>query len=114
MPTNPDNPPSHEAIAARAKEIWSAEGNPDGRHLDHWLQAEKELRGEAEPANSAKESPGRSNGDEALTAATGGSRRASGTVPGAGRQPAKAGGQLAAENRPAGTAKGARFFRKGE
>jgi hypothetical protein len=40
---DPKNVPSHEAIAARSKEIWSAEGNPEGLDLDHWLRAETEL-----------------------------------------------------------------------
>ena len=34
-----------EKIAARAYEIWQANGCPDGRDLDHWFQAERELRG---------------------------------------------------------------------
>jgi hypothetical protein len=114
MPTNPNNPPSHEAIAARAKEIWSAEGNPDGRHLDHWLQAEKELRGEGRPANSAQRKQDRSNDEEASTAATGASGRGADKLQDAGRLPARPGGQLAVENRPGAASKSARFFRKGE
>jgi hypothetical protein len=114
MLTNPDNPPSHEAIAARAKEIWSAEGNPDGRHLDHWLQAEKELRGGAGPASSAQRNEDRSNGEEATTRATGTPGRAAGTPRDADRQPAKAGGQLGTENRPGPGSKGSRFLRRGE
>ncbi len=42
--TNPVKNPSHEAIAARAKEIWSAEGKPEGQELAHWYRAENELR----------------------------------------------------------------------
>ena len=37
--------PSAEKIAARAYEIWQASGCPDGHDLEHWLQAERELRG---------------------------------------------------------------------
>ncbi len=33
-----------DKIAARAYEIWKASGCPDGKDLDHWLQAERELR----------------------------------------------------------------------
>jgi hypothetical protein len=36
---------SAEKIAARAYEIWQANGCPDGQDLEHWLQAERELRG---------------------------------------------------------------------
>ena len=31
-------------VAARAYSIYLEEGCPDGRHLDHWLRAEAELR----------------------------------------------------------------------
>jgi hypothetical protein len=37
--------PPTEKIAARAYEIWQASGRPDGHDMDHWLQAERELRG---------------------------------------------------------------------
>lgn len=36
---------STEQIADRAWQIWQREGCPEGRDLEHWLQAEKELRG---------------------------------------------------------------------
>ncbi len=31
-------------IARRAYEIYEREGRPDGKHTDHWLRAEQELR----------------------------------------------------------------------
>lgn len=30
-------------IRERAYLLWEREGRPDGRHIDHWLQAEREL-----------------------------------------------------------------------
>lgn len=36
----------HEDIAARARTIWEQQGQPEGRDLEHWLQAEVELRRE--------------------------------------------------------------------
>jgi Protein of unknown function (DUF2934) len=30
-------------IRERAYQLWEQEGRPEGRHLDHWLQAEHEL-----------------------------------------------------------------------
>jgi hypothetical protein len=30
-------------IRERSYQIWEQEGRPEGRHLDHWLQAEHEL-----------------------------------------------------------------------
>lgn len=35
--------PDQSAIALRAWEIWQREGCPEGRALDHWLMAEREL-----------------------------------------------------------------------
>ncbi|HEX7860088.1 MAG TPA: DUF2934 domain-containing protein [Verrucomicrobiae bacterium] len=39
---------SSEEIAARAYQIFEREGRTDGRDMDHWLQAEQELRRERE------------------------------------------------------------------
>jgi hypothetical protein len=36
--------PTHDEIAAHAYEIYIREGSVAGRDLDHWLQAEAELR----------------------------------------------------------------------
>jgi len=33
----------HEAIRRRAYEIWEAEGRPEGREQEHWIQAQREL-----------------------------------------------------------------------
>ncbi len=33
-----------EAIRAHAYELWEKEGYPEGRHEEHWHQAEKKLR----------------------------------------------------------------------
>ena len=32
-----------EAVQRRAYELWQAAGYPEGRALEHWLQAEREL-----------------------------------------------------------------------
>lgn len=48
--------PSQEAIARRAYELWELAGRPEGQHLEHWLQAEGELRAasvEQRPASTA-------------------------------------------------------------
>lgn len=37
--------PKPEEISARAHKIWIEAGKPEGRSLDHWLQAERELSG---------------------------------------------------------------------
>lgn len=37
---------SNEEIAERAYQIYEREGRTDGRAMDHWLQAESELREE--------------------------------------------------------------------
>ena len=36
-------PPTHEEIASCAYLIWHLEGRPEGRALEHWLQAEGQL-----------------------------------------------------------------------
>jgi hypothetical protein len=33
-------------IKERAYSLWESEGNPDGRHEDHWVQAEQEIDGD--------------------------------------------------------------------
>jgi hypothetical protein len=35
---------TREQIARRAYEIWQARGCPHGRDIDHWLEAERQLR----------------------------------------------------------------------
>ena len=32
-----------QQVRERAYRIWQAHGEPEGRHTDHWLQAEQEL-----------------------------------------------------------------------
>jgi hypothetical protein len=34
---------THEEIAKRAREIWEAEGRPEGRAAEHWFKAENDL-----------------------------------------------------------------------
>jgi hypothetical protein len=36
--------PTQEEIAARAQEIYELEGRVEGRALEHWMRAERELR----------------------------------------------------------------------
>ncbi|WP_455274219.1 DUF2934 domain-containing protein [Rhizobium herbae] len=35
-----------QLIKERAYSLWETEGNPDGRHEDHWVQAEQEIDGD--------------------------------------------------------------------
>lgn len=35
---------THEEIAAAAYSIWEQEGRPEGRDVEHWLQAELQIR----------------------------------------------------------------------
>lgn len=37
-----------ERIRSRAYELWEAEGRPEGREVDHWLQAAQEVAAERE------------------------------------------------------------------
>jgi hypothetical protein len=38
-------PASPDQIACLAYEIWQQQGRPQGRELDHWIQAEHQLNG---------------------------------------------------------------------
>jgi hypothetical protein len=40
----PDNTPTELQIAQRAYEIYLLEGKPEGQAMEHWLQAETELK----------------------------------------------------------------------
>lgn len=42
-------PPTHDQISALAHAIWLDRGEPQGRDVEHWLEAERQLRGVAEP-----------------------------------------------------------------
>ena len=39
-------PPTHNEIALRAYELYVQSGGHHGRHIDHWLEAERQLRRE--------------------------------------------------------------------
>jgi hypothetical protein len=38
--------PTHEEIAARAHRLYETEGRPEGKAMQHWLQAESQLSAE--------------------------------------------------------------------
>lgn len=61
-PTNRE--PTHEEIAARARSLWAERGNPAGRDLEHWLEAERQLRerGEAKKPEDVDEAEKRLDG----------------------------------------------------
>lgn len=39
--------PTEAEVRARAHAIWLAEGMPEGREVDHWMRARRELEKEA-------------------------------------------------------------------
>ncbi|AJE47299.1 DUF2934 domain-containing protein [Celeribacter indicus] len=52
-----------QRIETRAHQIWETEGRPDGRHVDHWTQAEREIgeemrAGDRTPADSGSAGSG--------------------------------------------------------
>jgi hypothetical protein len=47
---------THEEISQRARQIWEREGRPEGRDMEHWLQAEAELRQESVPQQNGPRS----------------------------------------------------------
>ena len=42
--TDSNSTPTQDQIARRAYEIFIERGQPEGRDLEHWLEAEKQLR----------------------------------------------------------------------
>ena len=44
----PDNKPNESRVRERAHHLWEVEGKPEGKHQEHWHQAERELSS-AEP-----------------------------------------------------------------
>ncbi|HVU31893.1 MAG TPA: DUF2934 domain-containing protein [Opitutaceae bacterium] len=40
--------PSQDQITERARQLWMQRGSPAGRDLEHWLDAERQLRAEWE------------------------------------------------------------------
>jgi hypothetical protein len=57
----------HEEIAESARLIWEREGRQAGRDLEYWLQAERELNGQAQAAAAATRSPEASRTNKAPT-----------------------------------------------
>jgi len=39
-----------EKVRQRAHELWESEGRPEGKHLEHWQQAEQDILAEADTA----------------------------------------------------------------
>src|SRR4051812_42172650 len=50
-------PPTQEQIAALAHAIWLDRGCPEGRDLDNWFEAERQLRGEIVEPQAADDIP---------------------------------------------------------
>jgi hypothetical protein len=55
--TEPRAEVQRQQIAKRAYALWEQEGRPDGRDLDHWLQAEAELTSSADGPLDAAATP---------------------------------------------------------
>jgi hypothetical protein len=50
-----------QRVRERAYKIWEENGRPDGREIEHWLQAERDLsrdRGQAPDISSSEEEGG--------------------------------------------------------
>jgi len=67
--TDQNSPPTHQQISQRAYEIFIERGRPQGHDLDHWLEAEAQLRASVQSNGTATretQSNGRSqNGSRA-------------------------------------------------
>ncbi|MBP2230561.1 membrane protein involved in colicin uptake [Azospirillum agricola] len=102
-----------ERISRRAHEIWEREGHPDGRHDEHWAQAEAEIRAEDRAGTAVKPSrkaaaKGTRAAAEGLSAVAAGTKAAGKAAPKAAKPPAA---KSAAAGKPA-EPKAARGSRK--
>jgi hypothetical protein len=52
--TDSNSTPTQEQIARRAYEIFVERGQPAGRDLEHWLEAERQLRTAGQPKAAAQ------------------------------------------------------------
>jgi hypothetical protein len=50
-------PPTHEQVEALAHAIWIDRGCPEGRELDNWLEAERQLKGDVRTPLAADDIP---------------------------------------------------------
>lgn len=53
----PRTAPSPEQIGALAHAIWIDRGSPEGKDIDHWLEAERQLSGNVRDSLSADDLP---------------------------------------------------------
>jgi hypothetical protein len=54
---SPSPQPDPQQIAERARSIWIQRGSPGGRDLEHWLDAERQLREELAGRSRAPKRP---------------------------------------------------------
>ena len=57
------NPPTHEEVAQRAREIWSARRSPHGCDAEIWQEAERQLTVGSPGSNSTERETSRTAGD---------------------------------------------------
>ena len=57
LPQSRDSMISNDEIATRAYELYERDGRSDGRAMDHWLQAESELRSERQTRRPQMDQP---------------------------------------------------------
>ncbi len=63
--------PTHEEIVARAQRIYEADGRPQGRAMQHWLQAERELTaGQTAPEPAVANPPPKAAGPQKVRVPT--------------------------------------------
>jgi hypothetical protein len=80
--------PTHDEIAAYAYKLWEAEGRPDGKDCDHWLQAKAHLTADRQYEAGILASPTAAREAEAKKKRKGETQQ--GNRPGISRQPAYA------------------------
>jgi len=71
-----NNMPTHDEISARAYQIFLERGCPEGRDLEHWLEAEAQLTGAVQQKQQAEKAHSPAANTARTTARQSASRRA--------------------------------------
>lgn len=73
-------PHNDHGVRERAYALWELEGRPQGRDLEHWAQAQRELNGSRATPSRAVTSPSQSSSTPVASGDTGAGKTGEGVV----------------------------------
>jgi hypothetical protein len=53
---------THESIANLARQLWQSEGGQEGRDLEYWLKAERQIQAASQTATAKPKTPAKNGG----------------------------------------------------